>query len=218
MKLENQMEEIYFIGGTTFYLDFTFNDEDNSPINLSENGLIWKMARFGRKSEPVLEKTPLTIMSDEHIMRVTLLPADTSGLSGKYVHQVSFSTDQYFSTPSEFLYSATAVDPSARQYITLTPERPKFIVLTHIHSQSYGDGAGTIWGTDENDVAIEEEFNLGYHSTVTTTNMFKTITSFQIGGAFGDAINAVEISAEGYSAEVFYIPSQGNIMIVKGIG
>lgn len=86
----NSLEEFSFIGGTTFEMDFVFY-EDGVPLSLIGYAFVWKMSPYGNKSTTTLEKNGTVLPEDDTICRVTLDSIDTENLSGKFVHQISYS-------------------------------------------------------------------------------------------------------------------------------
>lgn len=87
----NSLGDFSFIGGTTYTLKFTVNDQSGSAIDLSTATCRWKLAQYGTDNV-ILSKTGSVIATN--IFEVLLSSADTSSLSGKYSHQptVEFAT------------------------------------------------------------------------------------------------------------------------------
>jgi hypothetical protein len=95
----NTLEDVSFIGGSSFFLDFNIFNEAGVPIDLSGKKLEWKLAPYGQKDYNSLIKTETPYVSggitygggvtdvDSYTKRVTLEPIDTESLSGKYIQQ-----------------------------------------------------------------------------------------------------------------------------------
>lgn len=96
----NTLEEISFIAGNTFYLDFVIYNTADVPIGMTSKKLEWKLAPYGEKNYNTIIKTELPYVSDGvtygggvtdldlYTKRVTLDSSDTENLSGKYTQQV----------------------------------------------------------------------------------------------------------------------------------
>lgn len=95
----NTMEDVSFIAGSSFFFDFNIFDPAGVPINLAGKTLEWKLAPYGQKDYNSIIKTETPYVSggvtygggvtdlDVYTKRVTLDPADTESLSGKYIQQ-----------------------------------------------------------------------------------------------------------------------------------
>jgi hypothetical protein len=82
----NALEEIAFIGGTDFTLEFGVFEEDGvTPIDLSGATIKWVLCPYGQSDYNVLTKTG--VMTSTNVFEVTLEKVDTQLLSGKYIHQ-----------------------------------------------------------------------------------------------------------------------------------
>lgn len=81
----NSLEEISFMGGSTYTIIFDIYDENSIPVDSVLSSLSWKMFYYGQPGTVALTKsgvyTPLNRFT------VTLTSADTQGLSGKFIHQ-----------------------------------------------------------------------------------------------------------------------------------
>ena len=85
----NTLDEFAFIAGTTQPLDFTIS-ENGVPIEIDLMDFSWRMTPYGRKDYVVVTKLNAVITApDAYTRRVTLLPEDTIGIKGKYVHQIT---------------------------------------------------------------------------------------------------------------------------------
>ena len=81
----NSLEEITFIAGTEYIIYFKVYNQDGTPANLTSSTCTWKMCPYGEPTNVVLEYTGTVTATDT--FSVTLLPADTLSLSGKFIHQ-----------------------------------------------------------------------------------------------------------------------------------
>jgi len=81
----NSLEEISFIGGSTYTIIFDIYDENNLPVDSVLSSLTWKMFYYGQPNIVALTKSG--IYSPLNRFTVTLTSADTQNLSGKFLHQ-----------------------------------------------------------------------------------------------------------------------------------
>lgn len=81
----NTLEEISFIAGSEYVLEFNVYDENGSPVNISSSTVTWDMCYYGQPDYAVLSKTGS--ITDTSKFEVVLLTADTTGISGKFIHQ-----------------------------------------------------------------------------------------------------------------------------------
>ena len=81
----NNLEEIVFIGGTEYTIDFIVYDQNGGYGNLSGATCSWKMCPYGEPSNVLLTYSGTVINS--YTFRVTILANDTLSLSGKFQHQ-----------------------------------------------------------------------------------------------------------------------------------
>lgn len=81
----NSLDEISFIGGTYYTLEFTVYNQNGSPANLSGATCSWKMSPYG--SPDIITLSYSGTITGTSTFEVYLLSADTLALSGKYVHQ-----------------------------------------------------------------------------------------------------------------------------------
>jgi hypothetical protein len=84
----NALNDIAFIGGSTYTIKFVVLDQNGSPIDISTATCNWKLAPFG-SDYVVLSKTGSIITTNS--FEIILSPADTYSLSGKYSHQPSMT-------------------------------------------------------------------------------------------------------------------------------
>jgi hypothetical protein len=86
----NSLDDVSFIAGTTFYLDYTIYNELNEKVDLGSFTLTWKMAPYGRKEYVTVSKVSGSGITaiDDYTRRVTISPSDTLSLYGKYVQQI----------------------------------------------------------------------------------------------------------------------------------
>lgn len=81
----NNLDDTSFIAGTQFYMTFNVFDDAGLPINIiaSTNKVV--LAYYGQPDYTVLTKNGTITGLNTFV--VTFLPADTIGLSGKFVFQ-----------------------------------------------------------------------------------------------------------------------------------
>lgn len=97
----NTLEEISFIAGTTYYIDFKIYGSAGIPIPMSGKTIEWMLAPYGDKDYPSVIKTetPFDVdgitygggvtNEDMYTKRITLNPEDTENLFGSFVQQVT---------------------------------------------------------------------------------------------------------------------------------
>jgi hypothetical protein len=81
----NSLEEISFIGGSYYTLEFVVYNQNGSPANLSGATCTWKMSPYGNPD--IITLSYNGTVTGTNTFEVYLLSADTLALSGKYVHQ-----------------------------------------------------------------------------------------------------------------------------------
>lgn len=81
----NSLEEISFIGGSEYVLEFVVYDSDGNPLDISSSTVSWKMSYYGRPDYAVLEKDG--IITDTNTFEITITSSDSQDISGKFVHQ-----------------------------------------------------------------------------------------------------------------------------------
>lgn len=81
----NSLEEISFIAGNEYTLEFTVYKDDGTPQDLGGSSVFWVMCPFGQFGINVLQKT--ATITGTNTFTVTLDSADTQDLDGKYIHQ-----------------------------------------------------------------------------------------------------------------------------------
>lgn len=103
----NNLEEVSFIGGSTYYLDFKVYSDTGILVPSGSYELEWKLSPYGQKNYNSLIKTQSSYTSggvtygggvinlNTDTKRVTLNEADTKSLSGKFVQQVVVYQENY---------------------------------------------------------------------------------------------------------------------------
>ena len=81
----NSLEEISFIGGTDYTLEFVVYDQSGALGNITGATCTWKMSPYGKNSIVTLSYTGTVTSSTT--FTVSIPSADTLSLSGKFVHQ-----------------------------------------------------------------------------------------------------------------------------------
>jgi len=81
----NCLDEISFIGGNEYVLEFNTYDEDGIALDISSATIEWNMSLYGQQDYNILTKSG--VITDISEFTVTLLASETEGLEGKYVHQ-----------------------------------------------------------------------------------------------------------------------------------
>ena len=81
----NSLEEISFIGGTNYILEFKVYDSAGGEYNLSGATCTWKMALFGSPEVSILSYSGT--ITGTNIFEIEILSANTKFLSGKFIHQ-----------------------------------------------------------------------------------------------------------------------------------
>ena len=82
----NSLEEISFIAGSNFILEFNVYEEDGvTPQNLGGATISWALCPYGEFDYNVLEKTGT--ITGTNIFEVVLDAIDTLTLAGKYIQQ-----------------------------------------------------------------------------------------------------------------------------------
>ena len=81
----NALEEISFIAGTYYTIEFKVYNQAGDEANLSGSTCTWKMSPYG---EPNIVTLSLNgTITGTNTFEVYLLSSATLNLSGKYVHQ-----------------------------------------------------------------------------------------------------------------------------------
>lgn len=78
------LDQVTFIGGTSYNFKFIANDNTGSPIDLATAVLKWRLAPFGT-DYAIVDKTGN--LTSSNTFEVLLTPTDTANLSGKFVQQ-----------------------------------------------------------------------------------------------------------------------------------
>jgi hypothetical protein len=82
----NDLTEFSFIAGTKMTLTFDIYDSGSSVVDLSGGTCNWYLSNYGQTTA-ILSKSGSITGSPVNRFVVTLDPADTLALSGKYVQQ-----------------------------------------------------------------------------------------------------------------------------------
>jgi len=80
----NSLNEISFIGGSTYTIKFVVTNQSGSSVDLTGATCSWKLAPFG-SDYVILSKTGSIVSTNS--FEIILSPDETSDLSGKYSHQ-----------------------------------------------------------------------------------------------------------------------------------
>jgi len=81
----NALEEITFIGGTEYTIEFIVREESGAYANLSGSTCSWKMCPYGEPDNVILSYNGN--ITGSYTFEVTIPSADTLTLSGKFLHQ-----------------------------------------------------------------------------------------------------------------------------------
>lgn len=81
----NSLDEISFVGGTEYTLEFVVYEQNGSPANLATATCAWKMSPYGEPDGAVLSYAGT--VTGANTFEVLIPSADTLILSGKYMHQ-----------------------------------------------------------------------------------------------------------------------------------
>jgi hypothetical protein len=210
------LDDISFIGGSEYNLDFKVKDTSGIIIDITDKSFHWKMAQYGEKNTPVLEKTS-GVYLDNYTIRFQLSGTDTENLAGKFIHQISFDIIDELSAPPEILQIVTlGTSPS---FLTTggfaQPSFPRLITIQGSESTCYG--TITIDGTDSSDVSITEDLVLEGTTLKVSQLEFKTITRIDFPGyiVVGEEFT---LGGGNYYQTSTIIPTEGIIVIIKRIG
>jgi hypothetical protein len=80
-----ELEEVKFIGGTKFYLDFEIKNENGLPVDITSATCKLTVCEIGRPDVKVLTLTGTRL--DNYTFRVIFLDAHTRYMWGKYIYQ-----------------------------------------------------------------------------------------------------------------------------------
>jgi hypothetical protein len=106
----NPLDEISFIAGSTYYIDFAVYDENGVGASLVGSTWKWRLCPYGQPDVRLIEKTDavgggITFLGATLTLpqqaRVTLSAADTLALSGKFIHQATFVKDSITYKPAQ---------------------------------------------------------------------------------------------------------------------
>lgn len=210
------LEEISFIAGTTYDLDFKLQDTSGSYVSLVGKTFTWKMSPYGSKSVTTASKIGTSLVTDDYTVRVTLSSLDTQSLSGKYIHQISFISDEIRNAAWESLF--TQVLSSSSGSVTVGIGQPSFPrYLTVQSSASSTSGSVTMVGTDDSDASTNETILLNGLIRVSGSQIFKTITEIHYPAEVAGG-ETITIGGGSYLESTTYIPAQGIIIISPKIG
>ena len=106
----NDLQEFYIIAGDDRTLTFNVYDSGSAAVNLAGATVTWRMAYYGR-SDAVLTKSGVLAGSPNNRFTVSLVPSDTNGLSGKFIHQYTIvaSSGSYFRPSQGIIYIKQAI-------------------------------------------------------------------------------------------------------------
>jgi|FLOH01.1.fsa_nt_gi hypothetical protein len=83
----NNLEDIEFIAGTEYELNYTVTDEDGAIIDITGATVEYRVAFLGQPENSVINKTGTIVSAAAGTWTTKLLTADTEGLSGVFVGQ-----------------------------------------------------------------------------------------------------------------------------------
>ena len=83
----NNLEEVSFIAGNTYHLDFPAYDENGNGLDISTGSCRWALSPYGEPNVVILQKEG--VFTSTGSFRITLDAEDTRNLSGKFMHQAS---------------------------------------------------------------------------------------------------------------------------------
>ena len=211
------LDEISFIGGTTYNLDFKVKNTSGSYIDLTGKTFTWKMSPYGEKTVTSACKVGAILVDDTYTCRVILTSADTQSLSGKYIHQMSFVSEEVTNASWESLFTQVLSGSSGSATVGIgQPSFPRYLTLQS-NDTGTTSGSVTIVGTDDSDAAANEDILLSGTTRVSGSQIFKTITEIHypaevVGG------ETITVGGGSYLASTTYIPAQGIIIISPKIG
>ena len=81
----NTLDEISFIGGTYYILEFNVFDENGDPIDISSATPTWLLCYYGQPDYAVVAKSGS--ITGTNTFEVIIDTADTENLSGKFLQQ-----------------------------------------------------------------------------------------------------------------------------------
>jgi len=211
------LEEISFIGGTTYDLDFKLQDTSGSYVSLVGKTFTWKMSPYGSKSVISASKIGISLVNDDYTVRITLSSSDTQNLSGKYIHQISFVSDEVRNAVWESLFTQVLSETSGIATVGIgQPLFPRYLTVQS-NSESTTSGSVGIVGTDGNDVAVSEYILLSGLIRVSGSQTFKTITEIHYPAEIAGG-ETITIGGGSYLESITYVPAQGIIIISPKIG
>lgn len=211
------LEEISFIGGTSYDLDFKLQNTSGSYISLVGKTFSWKMSPFGSKSVTTASKIGTSLVSDDYTVRIALSSSDTENLSGKYIHQVSFVSDEVTNAAWESLFTQVLSGSSGSATIGIgQPSFPRYITVQS-DSGSTTSGSVGIVGTDDGDDAASEYILLNGLIRVSGSQIFKTITEIHYPAEVAGG-ETITVGGGSYLESKTYVPAQGIIIISPKIG
>jgi len=96
----NDLEEIIFIGGTNYILEFNVYDELGVLIDITSSTVEWTMSYYGQPDTAILTKTGTK--TGTNTFEIEIDSVDTVDLEGKFIHQpVITDLDQNEFRPSQ---------------------------------------------------------------------------------------------------------------------
>jgi len=93
----NTLEEIVFVGGTVYTIEFTVYDDTGAPVDLSTMTCEWAMSYYGQEGSAVYS-ADFTSTIVVNVFTATIPSSVTESLSGKFVHQpiiTDFGGDEF---------------------------------------------------------------------------------------------------------------------------
>lgn len=211
------LDEVSFIGGTTYNLDFKLQNTSGSYVSLVGKTFTWQMSPYGSKSTISASKTGISLVDDDYIVRITLSSSDTQSLSGKYIHQISFVSDEVTNAAFESLFTQVLSGSSGSATVGIgQPSFPRYLTVASDDSGTTS-GSVTIVGTDDNDDATNESILLNGIIRVSGSQIFKTITEIHYPAEVAGG-ETITIGGGSYLLSTTYVPAQGIIIISPKIG
>ena len=79
------LDDVSFIAGTDFMLEFPIYDENGLPENITSSTMNWMLSLYGQPEYAILKKVAVSSGSD--VFQVNLSSNDTINLGGVYLQQ-----------------------------------------------------------------------------------------------------------------------------------
>ena len=84
-KQTDHLEEVAFIAGTDFSIEFKVYDDENNPLNISSFSIKWYLSPYGQPEHPILEKD--CVATGDYSFKVELSSHESISLGGTYLQQ-----------------------------------------------------------------------------------------------------------------------------------